>query len=105
MDFVKLILGEGIFIPRATAIPLKDLKREGSYRIKRSTTHLVQSSGGGGVEARATRIGQVTAGIRMETPGARTGAAGALSLIADENGFWGWMRRRKGPMTKYRGRG
>lgn len=101
MDFVKLILGERIFTPRATAIPLKDLKPEGSYRIKRSATHFVHCSGGGGVEARATRSGQVTAGIRVETPGTRTGAAGALSLLsADENGFWGWMSRREGLMTK-----
>lgn len=100
MDFVKLILGEGIFILRATAVPLKDLKREGSDRIKRNAIHLVHCGGGGGVEARATRSGQVTAGIRAETPGARTKAAGAPSLSVDENGFWGWMRRCEGLMTK-----
>lgn len=100
MDFVKLILGEGIFILRATAIPLKDLKQEGRDRIKRSAIHLVHCSGGGGVEARATRSGQVTAGIRVETPGARIRVAGALSLSVDENGFWGSMRRREGLVTK-----
>lgn len=91
---------EGTFIPRTTAIPLKCLKREGSDRIKRSTTHLVHCSGGGGVEAWAPSSGQVTAGIPVETPGAHTGAAGALGGRADENGFWGWMSWREGLMTK-----
>lgn len=34
--------------------------------------------------AQAARSGQVTAGILVETPGARTGAAGATSRSAGE---------------------
>lgn len=69
---------------RATGISLKDLKREGSDRIKKKCIHLVHCSGEKGVEAQTARSGQVTAGILVETPGARPGAAGARSRSAGQ---------------------